>query len=808
MYLAEDIQLARQVAVKLVASRGNAEQGLQEARMLARLNHANIVQIHSVFELEQQLAIVMEYVPGQTLFEYQYSHMANMTQKLGLLCQIAEGLAAAHQQGIIHCDLKPANILLDHQQQVKITDFGIARLSHHTSAASFTYGSQAYMSPEQLMDKALDYRSDLFSFGILAFHLLSGWHPFGTGDNQQLAKRIVEGEAMCAHKNIPGVPEALAELLNQLLAALPAKRPSDTLELAQRLRAIHKTMVNDDIISQATLVHKPQRKPVLQRPWFKRAALSLAGLSLCSALGVAGYQIFKPEPKMLVVLEPELTTTDQAFLPQAQLVAATVDDALRQSVINSDNMRLIPRSEAKGIEGIKNIALATGATDIIQSSLHCNQVKCDISLSQISGKDYTVQKQKQWPVLNEEASVIFHSVNKQFNFMNGKEHLVSSSVKADYYSRYIKIYESFRFSGHVNRQMYYELRAMSKDKQRFRAVISLFRDVSVALYHRTNDKSFIYEAKDVITDNYIEEIPYLDVASLLSAVGEYQHALKQIDVAEREGVDSYYLSYKKALIFIEMQDYERAIDEFNLLAALKPSYGVKYNLALAYWWKGDVDFAAEVLEDITNLSDNPYPIAVELLSSIYLLQGKFDKAIEGYLYIINNTAFAIDYSNLSLAYLLNGDVDLSLKYAKLSFDEDSTSLVNILSYADVLELSGEVEKSALMYEKILKSGDKCNTNDQCLVYAQAMAHLGRGNEAIHALESVRFSGADNGEIYYIYSLVYSILSEKMSAYAFFEKAIENDVSVLWFNIEWFEKLCEYSQFRQALKEGLPNSMCD
>ncbi|MGO2372759.1 MAG: serine/threonine-protein kinase [Pseudoalteromonas prydzensis] len=151
VYLAEDIRLKRYVAIKflkLTESTAQLSDPLVEAQLLARLNHPNIVQIHDVLLYDKQICIVMEYLKGKTLQQFQHQHITTLSEKLALLAQLCDGLVHAHSEGVMHCDLKPAN-----KQKLKITDFGIATLqsdpaNQQTEIPSF--GSASAMSPEQL----------------------------------------------------------------------------------------------------------------------------------------------------------------------------------------------------------------------------------------------------------------------------------------------------------------------------------------------------------------------------------------------------------------------------------------------------------------------------------------------------------------------------------------------------------------------------------------------------------------------------------------------------------------------------------
>jgi serine/threonine-protein kinase len=132
VYLAQDNQLQRQVAIKELtyqSQEGEVNNALQEARLLARVSHNNIIQIYNVHDEGEHISLVMEYFNSKTLTQFQLESYCTLVQKLDLLQQVAAGLTAAHKSGVVHCDLKPSNILVNDQGLLKLTDFGIALLS-------------------------------------------------------------------------------------------------------------------------------------------------------------------------------------------------------------------------------------------------------------------------------------------------------------------------------------------------------------------------------------------------------------------------------------------------------------------------------------------------------------------------------------------------------------------------------------------------------------------------------------------------------------------------------------------------------
>ncbi len=191
VYKAEDLKLKRAVALKflpphLIDSADLKERFLVEAQAAAALNHPNICVIHEVGESEGRPYIAMEYVEGETLRDRVKKGALEPTEAVDIINQVAAGLGEAHGKGIVHRDVKSANIMVTAKGRAKVMDFGLAKLRGGSSLtkSQTTVGTVAYMSPEQARGQELDERTDIWSLGVVLYELLSGNLPF-QGDHDQ-----------------------------------------------------------------------------------------------------------------------------------------------------------------------------------------------------------------------------------------------------------------------------------------------------------------------------------------------------------------------------------------------------------------------------------------------------------------------------------------------------------------------------------------------------------------------------------------------------------------------------------------------
>jgi serine/threonine-protein kinase len=238
---AHDPLIDRFVAIKLFSpqlARGEARtRFLREARVVGKLSHPSVIIIHDmgIEESTQTPFLVMELVEGQPLEKIIAKGSIPFPSACEWAAHVAVALSVAHRRAVIHGDVKPANILITHENRVKLTDFGMARLASHQGADFAIRGTPAYWCPEQILGRAQDARSDLFSLGVVLYEMLTGMNPFDGDSIPTVCNKILSSAPLPPSHSNPSIPPALDEIVGACLAKEPQLRMASAEALADQL---------------------------------------------------------------------------------------------------------------------------------------------------------------------------------------------------------------------------------------------------------------------------------------------------------------------------------------------------------------------------------------------------------------------------------------------------------------------------------------------------------------------------------------------------------------------------------------------
>ncbi|HEU4479321.1 MAG TPA: serine/threonine-protein kinase, partial [Pyrinomonadaceae bacterium] len=364
VYLAHDIKLGRKVALKFldvgfideVASRTRF---LREARLASSLDHPNICTIHEVGETEGRPFISMQYVEGATLRQVIGGKPLALDSLLSISLQIADALSFAHSRSIIHRDIKAGNIIVTPQGQVRVLDFGLAKLLEaekreaetHLTVTGTVMGTPASMSPEQARGERADHRSDIFSFGGVMYEMATGHIPFKGGSRADVISALLKEPHKPAAEVNKGVPARLSAVIDRALAKDPAARYQSMGEMISDLRQVlteaggldqlfSSSGARQGVVPLVPLRHRASFRS-LGQPIPTRTAIALIIVAVAiGALALVTYRGWTWTPSATVQSNAEPPETSPAFqsiavLPFKPLVGGSRDEALEMGMADT-----------------------------------------------------------------------------------------------------------------------------------------------------------------------------------------------------------------------------------------------------------------------------------------------------------------------------------------------------------------------------------------------------------------------------------------------------------------------------------------
>jgi serine/threonine protein kinase len=372
VWKALDTDLNRHVAVKVLppevaGSKERRQRFQREAQAAAGLKHPNIAVIHGVGEDESVPFLVMELVEGQTLRELAASRPREPREWLRLALPIAEGMAHAHAHGIVHRDLKPDNVMVTGDGQVKILDFGLAKIlepeerpgaaggtkvatiSEELTRMGKVYGTVTYMSPEQARGLPVDSRTDLFSLGVLLYELVTGKPPFEGETQLDTLTSIIHGRPAPVTQSNPDVPVELERILGKCLEKEPRDRYQDTRDLVVDLRRLRRDTDSQPVqraesSGPVTFAEETPRRRTGR--WIVLAAAVVA----IAALAFGLRPLFRTEPDAVPELRPRQLTANPTENPIHAVAISPDGKYLAYADYSGIFLRLLATNETHPLE--------------------------------------------------------------------------------------------------------------------------------------------------------------------------------------------------------------------------------------------------------------------------------------------------------------------------------------------------------------------------------------------------------------------------------------------------------------------------
>ncbi len=838
VYLAQQHKLKRQVALKLLHS-DSPTAALQEARNQAQLNHDNVAKVHDVLEAnptkQQPAAIVMEYVAGKSLNRHQNENLLSQQHKLALLSQVAAGLKAIHQAGLLHCDIKPDNVIVTPDGQAKIVDFGIAasdskdaQTDKQSNNEASTFGSQLWLAPECLQGGNASQQSDIYSFGLLAWYLLGDPAWFDqkdASDNESLRQKLLAQPAQQS-----ALPPGLLQLLKSLIADSPKQRANSMAEVLATLAYWQQEMAKTEAANMAT-----QPIDVLANKLQKQRRNKLLGVvAVAFALLAVTVAVFwttpwqQPQVEYVAVMPVQIQSNN---MPEAQtmLVRSVLVDTLQSTLLDQPNLQLIPPDEVDALYNqpgqdanasipVSQVAAATGATAVLSAQLDCNPQHCNINLLRYAPdrKDparWLVQAQQHFPSQIESPNALSLALQQQLQNLFTQlapSELGQRQLTDELYKEYLQIFADINYQGNRSKDNLVKLDKLLDAEPNFKPVYWLYRELAIFLFSEHGEESYLTKLEERLAmapEKYKSDFSFIqhffwtqlqkaDFASakeVLNKVSKEHSYQKVID--ELNGHLNFYSG-----------EYGKAIEFYSKSLVGRFSTSNLYNLAVSNWYIGNLDEALLALKKIITVTPKDTS-TIKLLASVQLFRGDLDDSILNFKSIPNHDSSSSALTNLSLALLLKRDYLSALVYAEKAYEISPKNTAIILNLADILLVTKSESKANDLYKKILELTEDASDLYTLLERAQALAHLNRNIDAINAITSASKISHDNGEVHFITSIVHAVADENLNAIIYAKKALEKGFGVTWFNLPWFDNLCIHHEFEAAMAQYGENNRC-
>jgi len=721
VYRALDTTLRREVAIKVLpeAFAGDAERLSRferEARLLAALNHPAIATIHGMEHDGGRIFIVMELVDGEDLGAHMGDGALSVPESLRIARQIAEALEAAHARGVIHCDLKPANVALTRDGRVKLLDFGLARafaperastdmsrsptLTADLEPAGNVFGTISYMSPEQARGREIDKRTDIWAFGCVLYEMLTGRKAFTGESVPDTLAAIFEAEPDWGALP-PRVPGRVRELLRRCIQKDPNKRLRDAGDARIEL---------DDSVSAATLELPETSERRFRRRRFGWAAAAVLLAAVAAALLLRGRSPEAATPRLLAVL-PFRNLTGE---PSGDLMGAGLAETVSVRLANVPGLNVVtPRAAAEAADERADparVARRLGASTLLAGTLQRENERFRITYRLLdSGGHQIAANALDGSELFALQDRVADGVARDLRLRaEGRRTPVPTGLdtqsEQERYLQALGLLQRYDRREGVERAVEL-LRGLAEENPQSALVQAALGRASLAMFDFTKDRGWADRAVRAADAAHTLDpaLPEVDVVrgETLMATGRPKEALEAFRsaVAARPSDVDALLGMGHASQLVG--DRAAAEAQFRRAIALQPGFAVFNQLGALHADRGHWSDAAAMFRRATDVAPDSYR-AYSNLGGVAALDCDFPTALGAFHRALElRPADPVAASNLGMTQLWTGKTAESLATLEKAVKQAPNDWQIQSNYADALTANGEKEKARGVYEKAI-----------------------------------------------------------------------------------------------------------
>ncbi len=807
VYLAEDTDLNRQVAIKFLSTQFSSDQDyktrfVREAQAAAALNHPHIIHIHEVSEYKNRPYIVMELIEGHTLKEIIREDPLTLEELIKLFIRICDGLKHAHKAGIIHRDIKTANILIDSNKRPRILDFGLAIVegSDKITKSGTTMGTVAYMSPEQTEGTTIDNRSDIFSLGIVLYEMLTLQHPFKKENIPATIEAIKNKTPEPIARFKSEVPEALQLIVDKALEKDIETRYQSIDDMQADLKRIRREMGFDSDSFQSTHLKKTYSKRVFTVIGVAFVILIVTSLIINPVLRQkikvwTGIDEPVPKAKHLVVLP----FTNLGSIPKNKTFCDGLMEIFTSKLTQLEQFQgtlwVIPASEVRKreITSAKEARKTFGANLAVTGSVQRFDENIRVTLNLV---DTQTERQirstiMDYPILNvvalQDSTVLCLARMLEVEILPEEQEILTAggTTVSKAYDLYIhglghlQKYHVLPDLPNVDTAILLFSQAIEADPNFALAYASLGEAYRLK-YLITREPEWINEGKRyclqaIELDDQIAQV-HIALGKILSNTGEYQKAVIEFNKALDFEPNNYSTHRSLARSYMRLNDYENAEKALSKLVELRPDYWKSYySIGVYYYNIGYQEEALNALSTIDRLVPEDFQ-AINNVGSLYYALDKWDDAKRLWYNSLNIMPNYAAYSNLGSLFSLGKNYsDAIIMYDSALMLDDNDYLV----WGNIAAAYGWLNnriKADEYYHKAIEYANnrrKIIPNNPVILMdlAQYYTAIKMDDSAISLTKSVKNINTEDLNITFRIGLVYEALDNRDSALIYIIKAI-------------------------------------